>query len=247
MRAANARERAVPGSEVAKVSELAIMSRFMEEEKQLQDQYAQLCPTEVEQAASRSSHSNVGGDSGWTDASDEEDENLCPLCRGPHSVYECDFSEGMTLGDYSGIQSSGSANANMHLKPRACPACQEQHTIKGRDGKILYKNRLSVCELFQELSVEERAELVEKVGACSLCLDWTGTHNHDTCTEQRSGGQGPFQSCRRPTGNGAMCGSRHHEMLHGGSVKFCFATRRSLATQKVVMAPKALCLKGSLF
>ena len=119
---------------------------------------------------------------------------------------------------------------DMRLKPRrACPACQKQHMNKRRDGKILHKNRLSVCEVFHELSLGEKAELVEKVGACSLCLDWTGTHNHDTCTEQRSSGQGAFKSCARPTVNGALCGRRHHEMLHGASEKFCFATRAKLA------------------
>ena len=233
MRAANEKERSQPGSEVGKISELAIMSVFMEEERQLQDQYGQLCSPSGN-AASRSSHSNVrGGDQSWAEASGGEEEDICPICRGAHNAYDCEFSEGMTLGDYSSTRSKGSANANMHLKPRACPACQEQHTIKGRDGKILYKNRLSVCEVFQELSVEERAELVEKVGVCALCLDWTGTHNYNTCTEQRSGGRGPFKPCARPSGNGELCGRKHHEMLHGASTRFCFVTRA-----KLVMNPR---------
>ena len=233
MREANKVARSRPGSEIPVISELEIMRAFMEEEKQLQNQYEQLC-SPSRNSVSRSSHSNVrGGDQGWAETSGGEEQDLCPICRGAHNAYDCEYSEGMTLGDYSSTQSRGSVNANMHLKPRACPACQEQHTIKGRDGKILYKNRLSVCEVFQELSVGERAGLVEKVGACALCLDWTGTHNHDTCTEQRSGGRGPFESCARPAGNGELCGRKHHEMLHGASAKFCFATRATL-----VMTPR---------
>ena len=69
MRAANEKERSQPGSEVGKISELAIMSVFMEEERQLQDQYGQLCSPSGS-SASRSSHSNArGGDQGWAEAS----------------------------------------------------------------------------------------------------------------------------------------------------------------------------------
>ena len=72
------------------------------------------------------------------------------------------------------------------------------------------------------MKAEEAANLVEKVNGCALWLDWTGNHQRDSCTEKTKGGK-PYSSCKMYN-NGKECGLKHHELLHGSTVKFCSLT-----------------------
>ena len=108
----------------------------------------------------------------------------------------------------------------MKLKPKECPACNNQHTFTGQDGTMLYKTRLSVCDDFKALSVDDRVALVEGAGGCALCLDWTGSHQRDTCKEKVSAKMGLFDSCKQMV-NGQPCGRKHNYMLHGSTSKYC--------------------------
>ena len=212
MRAANARERAEPGSEVAKISELKIMSTFMEEEKQLQDQYAQLCP-DVKQVTTlnRDKVSRGGGKS----------TDTCFSCgKAGHISRNCPEEQG-------GCSSVGrQANANMRIKPKECPACNGQH-ISGTtpEGDSLWKTRLSACPTFMDqMQPAERASLVEEAKCCALCLDWTGSHQRDNCAEtirsKTTGMTRPFSTCPITTA-GTPCGLKHNSLLHGSTIKYC--------------------------
>ena len=205
MRAANDRERA-RGSEVAKISELAIMNAFMEEEKQLQDQFEQLCPQV------KSKPRRIGGRS----------TDTCFSCGEPgHLSRNCPESGVGGEGDARRV-----ANANMRVKPKACPACNGQHssgTTPG--GEPLWRTRLSACPTFMDqMQAAERAELVEKSQCCALCLDWTGSHQRDNCTEKiRPKGSTVsqlFGPCPVTTA-GIPCGKRHNSLLHGSTTKYC--------------------------
>ena len=209
MRAANERARSQPGSEVAKVSELAIMSTFMEEEKQLQDQYAQLCP-QVKQVTPKKKVPRTGG----------RPTDTCFSCGEPgHLSRNCPESEG-------GGDGKRHAHANMRIKPKDCPACSGQHNSGTTpEGESLWKTRLSACPTFMDqMQPAERAALVEEAQCCALCLDWTGSHQRDNCTEtiraKVTGMTRPFSPCPITTG-GIPCGKKHNSLLHGSTIKYC--------------------------
>jgi hypothetical protein len=111
------------------------------------------------------------------------------------------------------------SHSNMLEAPSACPACKGQHSFTGRDGKkLLYKSRLGVCPVFLNLSVSDRAAMVEAAGGCALCLSWTGDHKRDGCTEMKGGK--PHELCNISTG-GVTCGRKHSPLLHGSDARYC--------------------------
>ena len=61
-------------------------------------------------------------------------------------------------------------------KPKRCPTCGGHHTATDADGKVTYVNQLTACAVFRIKSLDERVELVQLVGICALCLDWTKDH-----------------------------------------------------------------------
>ena len=86
------------------------------------------------------------------------------------------------------------------------------------EGKVFYKNRLSVCEKFRGKTLEERAGLVQLAGGCALCLDWSGDHRAKECKAKIRGKQ--FEACGQLEG-GQPCGKRHNRLLHGTGNNFC--------------------------
>ena len=109
----------------------------------------------------------------------------------------------------------------MRVKPKDCPACNGQHTFVTPEGETLWRTRLSNCPNFMDkMQAAERAELVEKAGACALCLDWTGSHQRHNCKEHIRKGKGPFGPCTITT-SGVACGKLHNLLLHGSVIKYC--------------------------
>ena len=216
--AKNAADRAVENSTVAVISELDIMIRFMEAERELQDDFGQLnLKAEVKRSGNFERTSNM----------DRGPKGNCYRCDKPgHRAADCDARVGgrHQAGGGGGGGGRGPrpfSHSNMRQKPKDCPACNSQHTVMGQDGvTTLYRNRLSTCDVFRALGVEERAAMVEAAGGCALCLDWTGSHQRDTCKELMSVKAGPFPVCDQLV-NGNPCGKKHNRMLHGSVAKFC--------------------------
>ena len=212
LRAKNKAERAVVDSTVAEITELEVMIKFMEAERELQDHCEQIYGNKDEGKAAGSFEktSNTG----------RGPKGNCWKCEKPgHRAVDC-RAQGGGGQRGSGGRGGGSSHANMKLKPKDCPACHCQHTFTGQDGStILYKTRLSVCDTFKALSVEERVAMVEEARGCALCLDWTGSHQRDTCKEKISVAKGLFENCKEAV-NGNPCGKKHNYMLHGSAAKF---------------------------
>jgi hypothetical protein len=61
---------------------------------------------------------------------------------------------------------------------KPCPACRKQHEF-ALNGELRYKSRLSCCPIFQDMSVDDRADCLVAARGCYLCTDWTGDHTAD--------------------------------------------------------------------
>ena len=113
---------------------------------------------------------------------------------------------------------------NTQVSPaKPCPACQENHTWRMKDGSEKNSTRLSSCPVFRNKSANERAGIISQAQGCVLCLDWSGNHRRDSC-EAKVKGQKP-SSCTMKS-NGVVCGIHHHEMLHGTTQRYCNAITR---------------------
>ena len=145
-----------------------------------------------------------------------EDKGRCFKCNQTgHRQSECP------------IKSSGGPKRNhgtQQKPPKRCPACGNQHTATNVDGKVYYKNRLSVCDKFCDKSLEEKAGLVQLAGGCSLCLDWIGEHKAKDCQAKGRNGR-KLEACNQMVG-GQPCGRPHDRLLHGTGNKYCNSVRK---------------------
>ena len=220
---------------VGVVSNLDIINEFMRKEREIQVCYEQLLSKSDNKAKPEDKIADRGGK--WELRCFKCDKpghrerdcheggrrvptaaNNCYRCNKPgHRPFECDSEE-----EWSG-QGNGQdylSHANTREKPKDCPACRQQHTFPGSDGQRRYRCRLSSCETFQDMSVNERARLMEEINGCVLCTDWTGSHTRDHCEEKTTKGN-RFRNCWvAAAGGGGECGKKHHSLLHGSSSKF---------------------------
>ena len=107
---------------------------------------------------------------------------------------------------------------------KKCPACSNNHSSKDAKGKVWFKTRLFVCDVFRLKTPQERASIVDEAEGCCLCLDWTGSHKTTECTATNSKGE-PYEACIKTEG-GAICGKHHNTMLHGSTHRYCNSARR---------------------
>lgn len=89
--------------------------------------------------------------------------------------------------------------------------------------------RLSVCDQFKNLMVNQWSSMVQTANGCSLCLDWTGGHRRDTCKYQS---KGQVYWNRTVSTNGQACGKKHNALLHGSTNAFCNAM--AIPTEEVM-------------
>ena len=227
---------------VGLVSNLDIINEFMRKEREIQVNYEQLLPEGSEKPRSEGRPAERGfkreqrcfkcDKPGHREKDCREGARLgansCYKCNtSDHKADDCDDEEewdGNIEEEWDGRSSSRgyASHANIKEKPKDCPACKGQHTFTGNDGQPRYKCRLAACDTFKQMSVNERASLMERINGCVLCTDWTGSHTREHCEEEtRSGFK--FGVCRMLLAAGGEGGKRHHQYLHGNTSfsKFC--------------------------
>ena len=201
-------------------SELDIMTQFMSSERERQKAWERL-----ETPAAR------------TEPSDESRSKCFNCGNKGHRAVQCPTKKSDTRSGSGGMPTpkSGKSHANLKTAPKPCPACKEQHTFTNAQGEVLYRTRLSSCLNFTNMSPADRANLLQGVNGCALCLDWTGDHSRDNCTAKVRGKE--FSPCSIPV-NGSPCGKKHNSLLHGSTNKICnMVTRNCYNTEKKVLEP----------
>ena len=83
---------------------------------------------------------------------------------------------------------------------------------------------MSVCEVFRDKSLEEKANLVQLASGCALCLDWTGDHKAKDCQAKGKFGK-QYEACKQMVG-ASPCGKRHNTLLHGTGNKYCNSVKK---------------------
>ena len=102
----------------------------------------------------------------------------------------------------------------LSAKSLACGLCQVPHKVEEGKNKGKFKTRLSACDQFRSLSVNERAQVLADVEGCIKCTDWQ--HSSKNCDAVY--GKRKWQPCSVKDGNGSSkCGKDHHNLLHGAN------------------------------
>ena len=184
------------------LSELEIMTGFMQEERQRQKALENI---EQDRPGPQSSSQSTSIN------------KKCFKCgEDGHMAFQCKKKSSQSDRSSSGK----SVNVvDMSVPHKPCPACHKQHEFKNKEGKTLYKSRLSSCSTWSGLSVGDRAALIQSANGCSLCTDWTSDHQRDSCDAKNRKGE-PLGGCRVKV-DGKFCGLKHHNLLHGSTLKFC--------------------------
>ena len=94
----------------------------------------------------------------------------------------------------------------LSAKSLACGLCQVPHKVEEGKNKGKFKTRLSACDQFRSLSVNERAQVLADVEGCIKCTDWQ--HSSKNCDAVY--GKRKWQPCSVKEGNGSpKCGKDH--------------------------------------
>ena len=94
-----------------------------------------------------------------------------------------------------------------------CPICSSVHTYKFQGNERVSK-RLGECVEFLNLSIDDRAKKIKQLKGCVIFLNYTGTHQRDTCNMKDR------WKCK-DTSSGQDCQLPHHQRLHGFSLAYC--------------------------
>ena len=153
----------------------------------------------------------MGGDAGHSTGSHssphsgrDKSKDQCKVCSGfGHHAKDCASKKS---------PSKSHSSQQVRSQPKEnCPFCKKQ----GRDevheympGKVSL--RLSSCQAFKDLGVEERAAYIEEIKGCALCLGWKGDHNAENCPATYGRNNEPYKPCHVQN-----CGKKHHSFLHG--------------------------------
>ena len=114
----------------------------------------------------------------------------------------------------SGVVPKGLLKLNgLSAKPVNCPICMEPHKVNEGKNHGKFKTRLSSCEKFRDMSVNDRGGAMEAAQACVKCTDWT--HKKSQCDAKF--GNKAWQNCTMKDSSGQKCGQQHHNLLHGST------------------------------
>ena len=128
------------------VSEFDVLDEFTKWEKNVQQDILKMDPQE--------------NDSKSADSKNKDADIKCLKCgEMGHRRANCKGSSSRSGGSGDGAR----VNLLATQPGKPCPACQSQHTLVSKNGETLYKSRLSSCTTWRNMSLQDRALLVEKV------------------------------------------------------------------------------------
>ena len=97
-----------------------------------------------------------------------------------------------------------------------CRCCGLTH-VNPYNGKQF--TRLSRCDKFRNMDLISRVKELERLKACAMCLDSTGSHQRDNCTAKSKGGE-PYRNCSMIDSTGKKCDRKHNPWVHGGTSSY---------------------------
>ena len=106
---------------------------------------------------------------------------------------------------------------NCEKKFGRCKLCGNAHTYNRKvagESMIWPSERLTSCDRFVKMSLEQKAEFLEAKGCCPRCLSWN--HQKDQCKVKPP-------TCGLKLPNGEFCLRDHHRSMHHSKSQYCDA------------------------
>ena len=119
------------------------------------------------------------------------------------------------LKDADPVKVKNQPKNNPNFKPRKnlpCPECKIVHTYK-KDNVDIPSKRFINCGIFIGKTENERAKVLEKHSACTICTDFT--HKKADCTTKLA-----FAVCGESIGGNRKCTQLHSKYIHGSTVPY---------------------------
>ena len=85
-----------------------------------------------------------------------------------------------------------------------CPVCQGNHSYTYK-GNTFPSSRLSECQIFMSLDVNQRLDALQRTKSCTKSLSWK--HGNNDCRVR--------MRCNQVMNNGSQCRKKHHSSFHG--------------------------------
>ena len=94
-----------------------------------------------------------------------------------------------------------------------CPECKSQHTFKYKQRPEINSNRFMNCPVFLKKDADQKAQMLEKYKACSICTSFT--HIKSKCKLV-----GKSALCGEKLQDGTYCAKRHSKLVHSSNLPY---------------------------
>ena len=110
------------------------------------------------------------------------------------------------------LSKSGDSNTTKSKTNLPCPECKIVHTYQ-KNNKDIPSKRFINCSIFMGKTVDEKAKVLQKHSACTICTDFT--HKKADCTTKLS-----IARCGEPLDGKKKCTQLHSKYIHGYTVSY---------------------------
>ena len=149
------------------------------------------------------------------DRNEEEKRPKCFICGSvDHRKKDCPKQRPGGAASVRKFNAATASPSTVSVLP--CRCCGLKHVNPYTSKQF---TRLSKCDKFRNMDLQNRVKELERLKACALCLDSSGDHQREKCTAKTKGGE-LFRSCSMIDNSGNKCNKKHNPWVHGGASSY---------------------------